>query len=98
MSVLVNKVNEVVIDGPGGVTSRLEKLPDPGLSLPIQVPDPEQTGEPLDNPQWLWAECAAPVARLGYCRPEPLGAPASEQSCSKKWGNTIMSCHPSFSL
>lgn len=84
MTVLVNKVNEVVIDGPGGVTSRLEKLPDPGLSLPIQVPDPEQTGEPLDNPQWLWAECAAPVARLGYCRPEPLGAPASEQSCSKK--------------
>lgn len=84
MSVSANKVNEVVIDGPGGITSRMEKLLDPGLSLPIQVPDPEQRGERLDNPQRLWAECAAPVARLDYCRPEPPGAPTSEQSCSKK--------------
>lgn len=37
--------------GGGRFTSRLEKLPDPGLSLPIRVPDPEQTGELLDNPQ-----------------------------------------------
>lgn len=68
----------MAIDGPGGVTLRLEKLPDPGLSLPIQVPDPEQRGELLGNPQWLWAECAAPVTLLYYCRPGPLGAPASE--------------------
>lgn len=64
----------------GGVTARLEKPPDPGLRLLIQVPDPEQTGALLCNLQRLWAECAAPAALLWYCRPEPLGAPTSEQS------------------
>lgn len=66
--------------GCGGVTARLEKPPDPGLRLLIQVPDPEQTGALLCNLQRLWAECAAPAALQRYCRPEPLEAPTSEQS------------------